>query len=128
MSELAGGSTPITPERERETARVLIAGTLADKDAPPGTRPWAHHRLDQAREISSRITQDLRSLRSIIVELRDGKAEKVLGWDELGFEELIYQKVGIFPNVLNALLQSDSLVTLGSLVDVAQTERKAIND
>ena len=123
MSELAGGSTPITPERERETARVLIAGTLADKDAPPGTRPWAHHRLDQAREIGSRITQDLRGLRSIIVELRDGKAEKVLGWDELGFEELIYQNAKIFPDVLNALLRSDHLVTLGSLVESGPSEK-----
>ena len=111
-------------ERERETARALLAELKADKDAPPGTKPWAYHRLDQSRELVGRITQDLRQLRSLLIELYSSKAEKVLGWRELGFNQLISQKTGVFSDALSTLLQSDSLVTLDSLIDLAQKSQE----
>ena len=104
-------------ERERETAKALLAELKADKDAPPGTKPWAYHRLDQSRELVSRITQDLRQLRSLIIELDEHRADRALGW-EAGLVELIYQRTTLSTRTIPLIRSMGSCITIDSLIDL----------
>ena len=112
-------------ERERETAKALLAELKADKDAPPGTRPWAYHKLDRLRDASSSLTDTLRQIRRLIIELDEHRADRALGW-KAGLVELIYQRTMLAPEVIRLIKGMDSCVTINSLIDAAGAKRGGI--
>ena len=106
-------------ERERETAKALLAELKADKDAPPGTKPWAYHKLDRLRDASSSLTDTLRQIRWLIIELDEHRADRALGWD-IGFDELIRQKTALPPEIIPLVRSQSSTITVGGLIDAAR--------
>ena len=124
MADSIHGDGEISVESERLIAQSMISDYIGNRNDPPGTRGWVLNKLDMLKEAASDLTTDVRSIRSLILELESYKADRILGWD-IGFDELIYQMTMLPPEIVPLVKSQSSTITIGGLIDAARQIREA---
>jgi len=69
------------------------------------------------------MTDALRHIRRLIIELDEHEADRVIGWT-IGLDELIYQRTMLMPEGIRLIRSLDSCITINSLIVAAREARE----